>query len=483
MRLALPGAVLALVLLAGLAQAAPETLTRDSGDLYPQANGSLASAAGSPAQACLVLSSTAASDSATFAAPLANGTYHPAADSVVLSLALNAGARAGSGFTIHAELAFGNGTTATADKAYGAGASVDLPVGLVFAIPEAARTAGAGNLELAVELASVGTGPIPAFGQDVQVQCSHADTRLYAFRYAVGQPSDTDDNANGIPDSQEAPSGEEGGGTLSTSNVLLVALGAGVVTFMAGMLVLAGRSVGEKRIHVLLGATAGLLIAVAIVDLIPEALESSEGTAAWTIALGLLGLASIGWIAGQGHGHGNKDHGHDEEDAHGPGAHKPGKEVRLGAHGLRFAAVAFFALLFHRLVDGLALPGAFAAGDIVGFTASGAVLIHQFPDGIAAASILVAARLPRSRIVWGVAILSVATPLGALAGLAIAGVEGILPHLLGLAAATFLFIALGELLPELRRPQYRWYVASGFLVGYAVAYGIQLVAKIVGGGV
>ena len=121
-------------------------------------------------------------------------------------------------------------------------------------------------------------------------------------------------------------------------------------------------------------------------------------------------------------------------------------------------------------------------GGDVGFAASSAILIHQFPDGLAAASVFLGAGWQRKKILLAVAGLAFATPLGSLAGLAFAGIDGALPHLLALAAATFIFIALAELLPELRAKQYRFIVVVGFLLGYGLTFGIELFAELFGGG-
>ncbi|HLE97711.1 MAG TPA: ZIP family metal transporter [Candidatus Thermoplasmatota archaeon] len=243
------------------------------------------------------------------------------------------------------------------------------------------------------------------------------------------------------------------------SGVAFVALGAAAVTLLAGVLVLVGRPTSERRVHLLLGATAGLLLAVALLDLVPEAIEL-EPDAGVTMAAGVLALFLVRWLTG-GHDH---THG-GEDDGHGHGGH--------GGRAARLAVLAAVALGFHRLVDGFVLPATLGLESAAGLAAAAAILVHQFPDGIAAATLFVAAGWRRARTVRGVAVLAVLTPLGALVGLLLADISGFAGHLVALAAASFIFIALAELLPELRSHAQRHVVGIGFLLGYAGGFLVE----------
>lgn len=260
----------------------------------------------------------------------------------------------------------------------------------------------------------------------------------------------------------------------SAGPVLLVALGAAAVTLLAGATVLLGRAIDPRRVHLLLGATAGLLLAIALTDLVPEAIELAPA-APTTLALGVLALFLVKWITG-GHEHGHGPEGHHE--AHGEGH---GHAHGVAGHATRLAVLAGVALGFHRLVDGFVLPAALGLEDAAGTAAAAAILLHQFPDGVAAATIFLAAGWRRARAARSVALLAAMTPLGAAAGLAVAGVTGLAGHLVALAAASFVFIALAELLPELQDRKYRGVVAVGFVLGYAAAFGLELVVHGIAG--
>jgi zinc and cadmium transporter len=450
MRTGLPalGAILVLVALAG-----PAAAQTSNHDLFLLSDGSLAPDTTGAPTSCIALS-PAGPQTATqsFSGRIGNDSVDIPAQTIVLTLQVAQGATAGTGFRVDGGLSIDGLAPLTATKSFGQGAAVDSPITLAFTIPQSLPSQG--NVTLDVTLTKAG-GP-PVLGtQSVSILCNDADSRL---RIAATQP-------NTIAPGPEEP-GESGEGP-STLNVLLIAIGAGIVTLVAGLLVLIGKRISPRRLHLFLGLTAGLLMAIAIADLIPEAIEEGGENVAITIALSLLVLYLIKSLAGE-HSHGDGGEHHHEGKEHGHG--------EVATHSTSFAAVAFVALLIHRLVDGLALPGAFAAGDAIGFAASSAILVHQFPDGLAAASVFLATGWPRKRVIGTVAILALATPIGSLAGLAIASFESFLPYLLGIAAATFLFIALAELLPELRARQYRGVVVGGVVLGYIAAALIEVIA-------
>lgn len=246
--------------------------------------------------------------------------------------------------------------------------------------------------------------------------------------------------------------------------LLWVSSAAALITLGAGLLPLLGLTGSGRRLHFLLGATAGLLLTSAFVDLIPEALGADERVG-WTIALGFLALYGVEWVVGV-HGHGDGEPAHrGQGDGH---FHRAPPAMPL---------VAFTALAVHRAVDGITLPAAFAVGENAGFMAGAAVLTHQFPDGFAASVLFLAGGWSRQRTAASVAALALCTPIGTLLGVALVGVPGWVPHLVGLAGVTFVFIAVAELMPELHHGPHKPIVGLGLLVGYAMASAIAWLGR------
>ena len=254
---------------------------------------------------------------------------------------------------------------------------------------------------------------------------------------------------------------------MTQTAVLWIAILAALVTLVAGFLPLWGRTATGPRLHFLLGITAGLLLTTAFVDLIPEALRGGRPVG-WTMALAFLALYASEWAVGV-HGHGAD--GGDE------GMRTPSDDRHFQRHAPNLPLVAFVALALHRGVDGLTLPAAFQLGEATGIAAGSAVLIHQFPDGFAAAVLFLARGWSRERVVAAVIALAISTPLGALAGAELVSLPGWLPHVVGLAGVTFVFIAVAELMPELHHGPHKVAVSLGLVLGYVATYVVEQLVK------
>ena len=125
------------------------------------------------------------------------------------------------------------------------------------------------------------------------------------------------------------------------------------------------------------------------------------------------------------------------------------------------------------MVDGVTLPAAFQVGTAIGFTAGGAILVHQFPDGFVAAVLFMAGGWSRRRLIGTVGVLALLTPVGSMLGIALVGVPDWYPHIVGIAAVTFIFVAVAELMPELYHGPHKPTVGVGLVLGVLIAYGIQ----------
>lgn len=477
-------AVLSISILAGVVGVASAQGGTTSSALYLGSGGTLDAQVGTPAgQPCITLSpGSAGAASKDFHGALANQSYRLDTDALIVSLDFQSGSTSGSGFTLDGKLQVGNSTTLTATKDWGTGASIDSPSELAFPLGNERGHDLAGPIQLTLVLTKAGgSAPLP-LAQQVSILCNSEDSKILPFTYTTPTSAPGENGGTGQPPA----------GNLNIPLVIVVSLAAGAATMLAGAFVLAGRSVSERRIHLLLGATAGLLLTVAVVDLIPESIELTAA-APLTMAIGLLVLFIVKQFAGHDHGHGDHEHKHTPGDEHADehghvhddghhGEHDDGQA--FAAHhprqGSSLALIAFFALAFHRFVDGLVLPAAFTLGSTLGFGVSAAVLLHQFPDGVAAATVFLAAGWNRRKVLKGVAFMAVMTPIGTLVGLMLAAQSELVGHLTALAAATFVFIALAELLPELGSRKHRLPVGVGFLIGFAVAIVIVLIPRLIG---
>lgn len=480
---AVAGLTLVALLLLGstlsLAHSPPETLIEPIPHLHPRDDGSLATEPGESPAACVGLGNgSSAPSSATFNRSLVDGTYHPATHDYSLLIDLQASdggdqAASGTGFTVDAELSFGDGTSASASRSYGSNTQVDA-THLSFSLEEDEIEAGSGDLELPVSLSSSGTAPI-AGGQDVEVVCNAVETRLDRFDVALGPPGADDADCDGVPDTEDPEigtcegAGTEGGGpqVAAVSPVLVGGLGflAAATAFGAGMLPLAGKGVSERRLHLLLGLSAGVLLTVAFAKMIPRAFELAP-SGGWIVVATFGALLAVEWgLGGHGHdhSHGREGEDHEHDDDH----DDPG----VGT-GTSVALIALIALSVHRFVGGLSMPAAFGLGETTGATVVGAIMLHQIPDGLAAASLFLAGGWSRRKVIGSVAGVALWVPVGAIVGLAFISFADLLPQLLALSAGTFLYIATVEVIPEILDSDHRFAVAGGFVVGIVLAWAL-----------
>jgi len=110
----------------------------------------------------------------------------------------------------------------------------------------------------------------------------------------------------------------------------------------------------------------------------------------------------------------------------------------------------------HNFVDGVVIAAAFLGGIPLGVTTALAVIVHEVPQEVGDFAILLQGGFsPRRALAWNV-LSSTATIPGALLGyVALGSVEGAVPLILAISAASFIYIAAADLIPSLHRGPFR----------------------------
>jgi len=209
----------------------------------------------------------------------------------------------------------------------------------------------------------------------------------------------------------------------------MLALAACGATLAGGALALRLRD----RLHLILGFSAGAVLAAAFFDLLPEALrvsppgfDPSAGIA--TAALGFFAYTVLDRLI--------LLHTHHDQGAH---AHS-------AAAGRQWTGAASLSL--HSLMDGFAIGVAFRASPTAGIVVAAAVLAHDCSDGMNTVSIVLRhGGVKREAYRWLV-IDAVAPVVGAAISLFVALPAAVLSIMLALFAGFFLYIGASDLLPE-----------------------------------
>ncbi|MDR0528391.1 MAG: ZIP family metal transporter [Zoogloeaceae bacterium] len=106
---------------------------------------------------------------------------------------------------------------------------------------------------------------------------------------------------------------------------------------------------------------------------------------------------------------------------------------------------------FHNFVDGILIAASFLASPLLGITATFAIMAHEIPQELGDFIILLHGGLSRLKAFIANALSSLTAALGGVFGyFFMADAENSMPYILVIAAASFIYIALADLIPMLR---------------------------------
>lgn len=192
----------------------------------------------------------------------------------------------------------------------------------------------------------------------------------------------------------------------------------------------------------LVPVSAGLLLATAITHLLPEAFNSEADpyTLGWVIMAGILGLFMLEKLSLFHHTH------HHEGDEH---QHESGHDAHEAGRG---GVPILVGDAFHSVADGVTIAGAFLVDTQLGIIATLAVMAHEIPHEVGEFMILLNAGFTRQRA-FTFNLISGLTALvaGVVCYFVLDSMRGLLPYALALAAASLMYVALSDLLPEMMR--------------------------------
>ncbi|MBI4725712.1 ZIP family metal transporter [candidate division TA06 bacterium] len=121
------------------------------------------------------------------------------------------------------------------------------------------------------------------------------------------------------------------------------------------------------------------------------------------------------------------------------------------AHHTRAGAMILIGDSLHNFVDGVAIAVAFSGSIPLGIATSVAVIAHEVPQEVGDFAILLESGYSRSRALWFNLLSSLTAMLGAvMTYFLLPFVQSLVPYLLSVSAASFIYIALADLVPGRR---------------------------------
>jgi zinc and cadmium transporter len=240
---------------------------------------------------------------------------------------------------------------------------------------------------------------------------------------------------------------------MSTPLLLQIALACllgGILSMAAAALLMFG--LPKRWMGLTVSFSTGLLLAMATLHLLPEVLESglTPHEAFPLLLAGILGFFALEKFALWRHSHGSSG----ELDTH-PDAQACEDHTHSHHHGHSGETISILVGDgFHNFTDGLLIAAAFLADPALGWATTLAIIAHEVPQEAGDFAILLAAGWQRRRALFWNGVSSLAALAGGIVGyLALERALEWVPHILTLAAASFLYIAVADLMPRLKREQ------------------------------
>lgn len=134
-------------------------------------------------------------------------------------------------------------------------------------------------------------------------------------------------------------------------------------------------------------------------------------------------------------------------------------------------------LSIHSLLDGIIICVGFGAGTKLGLLTSLAIILHKIPDGITITGILTHSGASRKKILWYSIMTAAFTPVGAvIAYFFLQGMtQNYLGALLAITSGSFIYLAAADLLPEAHKVRHTGNAVSFFAgIGAVVLFGSLL---------
>jgi ZIP family zinc transporter len=225
---------------------------------------------------------------------------------------------------------------------------------------------------------------------------------------------------------------------------------AGLATGAGALPVLFTKNVSDRLLDIMLGFSAGIMLAATFFSLIIPAIDMSS---VWIAVLGIiLGAITLHLV-----------------DRFIPHFHP-----MLGAEGpsSRLSKVWLFALAItiHNFPEGLAVGVSFGSGDVAaGLVVAMAIGLQNMPEGLAVALPLLREGYSRRRSLWYGTLTGLVEPVGGLLGVALVSVfHPILPWALAFAAGAMLFVVSDEIIPESHRKGFEREATFGLMAGFVI---------------
>ena len=241
--------------------------------------------------------------------------------------------------------------------------------------------------------------------------------------------------------------------------ILTASIAGGALSAALASIALALRS---AWVPMLVSYAIGALLGAAFLEVIPHAFEDGHSREA---AMAILGGIFVFFVMEKlllyRHCHTEHCEVHDPHD----------HAVSAGHDHGRSALLIMVGDTVHNFVDGVLIAAAFLQSTEVGIVTAVAIVAHEIPQEMGDFVILLHSGYSRAKAFAVNMVSSLATVLGGLLGYyALQAIDGLQPILLGIVAASMIYVAVADLIPGLhRRPHLRDTAFQAALIALGIA--------------
>lgn len=242
-------------------------------------------------------------------------------------------------------------------------------------------------------------------------------------------------------------------------NILFFTFLASIVSLFLVAILLLHKTLIHKTSFLLVSFAAGALLATGFMETLKEAVEiAGANVFLWTtISIAMFFLIERLFIS---------LHHHDEEDP------------SIDSEKLKLpTSVLMFGDALHNFIDGMSIAAGFLVNFQLGLVTSIAVFVHEIPHELGDFGILINKGWNRAGVLW----FNIATGATSILGAMVVFYLGkqfnnIVPVLLSIAAANFIYLSATDLLPEIHHR-----AKKSFAIKYTVSFlmGIFLIAFLI----
>lgn len=211
--------------------------------------------------------------------------------------------------------------------------------------------------------------------------------------------------------------------------ITLIGLAAGVLGTGSGTLIaLFIRQPGKVVLSFVLGSAGGIMLAIVLMDLLPESIEVGNFVSAFAgLLAGVIFILLLDL---------KMPHFHFFETS---------EEM---ARFIRTGTILGLGIAMHNIPEGMAIGASYVASPTLGFTLALTIALHNIPEGMAMACPLCAGGMKVRLVLLYTALAGLPMGIGAFLGAVLGAISPLFLSLsLGFAAGAMLYIIFGELIP------------------------------------